>query len=133
MNQDLNIARPNKPASTCVKCEQPHQEGQHRVIHNQHISLFANTTPLFNQPYGTEALKLTDGWFYLSLHVPLRPVIQTLQQGELPWLCPQCAGYDGSSNKKAPGATVLNDEGQQRATGTYELFDKLRVERELTV
>ncbi|RUO33165.1 hypothetical protein [Aliidiomarina soli] len=130
MSIQLEISRPTQPDQHCVKCRQPHQAGQHRVVHNQQISLFANSTPLFDQPYGTEEVRLTDGWFYLSLHCPVKPVLQTLKAEKLPWLCPHCAGYEGISNLDAPGATILNDNGEQRATGVHHLFDKQRHEQE---
>lgn len=130
MSLQLDVTRPAVPAGQCVKCCQSHQPGQHRVIHNHCVSLFANATPLFNQPYGVEEVRLRDSWFYLSLHTPIQPVLATLREGHLPWLCPQCAGYGGSSNLNAPGATILTDKGEQRATGGHTLFDKQRHERE---
>lgn len=133
MSIQLPVHRPTQPAQHCVKCEQAHQTDQHRVVHNQHVSLFANAAPLFNQPYGTEEVRLRDSWFYVSLHTPLKPVLAVLQQGHLPWLCPHCAGYEGKSNLDAPGATVLTDSGEQRATGVYTLFDKQRHEREAVI
>lgn len=133
MSIQLDISRPNTPADQCVKCTQQHQTGQHRVIHNQSVSMFANATPLLDQTYGTEEIRLRNGWFYLSLHTPVRPVLDILRQGRLPWVCPQCAGYPGKSNLDAPGATVLTATGEQRATGVHTLFDKQRHEREAVI
>ena len=133
MSQQLDVTRPRRPADQCVKCCQSHQPGQHRVIHNHRVSLFANATPLFNQAYAVEEVRLRDGWFYLSLHTPIQPVLDVLCAGRLPWLCPRCAGYSGNSNLDAPGATVLTDQGEQRATGVHTLFDKQRHEREALI
>lgn len=132
MSIQLNVTRPTKPAAHCVKCQQPHQSNQQRVIHNQHISVFANSAPILNQPYGTEEIQLQDGWFYVSLHCPVKPVLEALKAHTLPWLCPHCAGYEGSANLDAPGATLLNEKGEQRASGVHDLFAKLRHEQQVT-
>lgn len=129
MKHQLTIQRPSQPAPACAGCQHPHQTHQDRVVHSQNVSLFANATPLVNPPYGTEEIRLQDSWFYLSLHVPLHAVLNVLENNQLPWLCPKCAGFSGHANSKAPGATVLTDSGQQRATGAYSLFDKVRHEQ----
>lgn len=129
MKKQLSIVRPTQPAATCVKCQNPHTPEQDRVVHNPQVSLFINAAPIFDAPLGTEEVRLQDCWFYISLHAPVQPVLSTLEAHQLPWLCPRCAGYPGVSNTKAPGATVLTDEGQQRATGAYSLYDLLRHEQ----
>lgn len=129
MKKHLPIARPTQPAAACVKCQSPRAAQQDRVVHNHQVSLFVNAAPLFNAPFGTEEIRLQDCWFYISLHVPVQPVLRTLEAQQLPWLCPRCAGYPTASNIKAPGATILTDKGQQRATGAYSLYDMLRHEQ----
>ncbi|RUO26022.1 hypothetical protein CWE09_04660 [Aliidiomarina minuta] len=133
MSLNIDTKRPQQPASCCVKCQQPHQADQHRVICNHKVSLFANATPVFNQQYGTEELKLQDGWFYVSLHTPIEPVIETLKQGYLPWLCPQCAGYEGASNSSAPEATILDDNGKQVAAPKSAIFNRYREEQQALI
>lgn len=130
MSISLNTQRPQQPASHCVKCSETHQPQQHRVIHSPKVSLFANATPVFNQPYGTEEVRLLDAWFYASLHAPLNKVLTTLEKGLLPWLCPQCAGYSGKANRVAPGATVLNEGGQQVAIPVSARYEEQRADRQ---
>lgn len=130
MSTILNAHRPQLPARHCVKCKDNHQSSQHRVVYTTRVSLFANAVPLFNPPYGTEEIKLEDAWFYASLHVPLNAVLSTLEGGYLPWLCPQCAGYESEVNRIAPGATVLNDDGQQVAVPISARYDQQRAERD---
>ncbi|MGX5913752.1 hypothetical protein ACR0ST_03370 [Aliidiomarina sp. Khilg15.8] len=130
MSTSLETHRPQQPAARCVKCNEDHQPQQHRVVHSAQVSLFANAVPLFNQPYGTEEVKLKDAWFYASLHAPLNAVLATLTDGLLPWLCPHCAGYSGKVNQVAPGATVLNDDGHQVAIPVSARYEQQRADRQ---
>lgn len=130
MSTILHARRPHKPANHCVKCRIDHQPAQHRVIYTSRVSLFANALPVFNAPYGTEEIKLEDAWFYASLHVPLNNVLSTLEKGHLPWLCPQCAGYESEVNRVAPGATILNDEGHQIPVPLSARYEEQRAERQ---
>lgn len=108
---------PNRPAATCCGCHTPQQPRQHRVVR----TLISNKALIASQsrwpkplPEDVIELAFADGWLYLSLNIPLQQVFATIQNGELPWLCPACAGYQTERNLYAPCASILADDGSIR-------------------
>jgi len=105
------------PAASCCQCQQPHQPRQHRVVRTllTQKALIKSTTR-WPKPLPDDVIELAfeNGWFYVSLNLPLQPLFQTIQSGSLPWLCPHCAGYQSRSNLFAPSASVLTDTGDIR-------------------
>lgn len=107
----------HQPAAACCSCNQKHQPRQHRVVRtlvsNKALIASNNRWP---KPLPDDVIELAfeNGWFYVSLNVPLQRVFQTIHDGELPWLCPICAGYRSDSNLFAPSASILTDDGDIR-------------------
>lgn len=112
----------SSPAATCCQCQQPHQPRQHRVVRTllTHKALIKSTSR-WPRPLPDDVIELAfaNGWFYVSLNVPLQQVFQSIQSGDLPWLCPHCAGYQSHSNLFAPTASILTDNGEIRYVPTF--------------
>lgn len=107
----------DQPAATCCKCNQLHHGRQHRVVRTPTAKYtLAASKQRWSKPLPADVIELnfSNGWFYVSLQSPLTAIFKVLQDGELPWLCPNCAGYASRSNLFAPMATILTDTAELR-------------------
>ncbi|EKE84212.1 hypothetical protein [Idiomarina xiamenensis] len=111
----VNEPLPQTVAQQCCQCQQPHQARQHRVVRSAPGRFVLQpSAQQWPRPLPDDLIELSfcDGWFYLSLSSPLRQIFEYLEADQLPWLCPRCAGYQGASNRYAPQATLLHDNGR---------------------